>query len=189
MYWNVEVPPLYGLLVQETQAIDFRMSSTKETGALLRVLAGIKPSGKFLEIGTGTGLSACWLLDGMDATSTLTTIDIDQNVLEIAAKYLGKDTRITILCMDALTYLESNNTKYDFIFADFRPGKFTRLDLAVLALNTGGIYVVDDLLPQDTWPEGHSQRIETFRQEISAYHSLTYVFLNWDSGLLIASKK
>ncbi len=187
--WNIHVPPQYESLLFETKAIDFRMSSTKETGALLRVLAGIKPVGNFLEIGTGTGLSACWLLDGMDSTSKLTTIDIDQKVIGIASKYLEKDNRISILCMDALAYLESNTAKYDLIFADFRPGKFTRLDLAISALNSGGIYVVDDLLPQDTWPEGHSERIENFRQEISDYPNIAYVFLNWDSGLLIASKK
>ena len=47
------------------------MPSDPLTCTLLRTLAASKPGGQFLELGSGTGLSTAWLLDGMDARATL----------------------------------------------------------------------------------------------------------------------
>jgi tRNA A58 N-methylase Trm61 len=47
-------------------------------------MAASKPGGRMLETGTGTGVGTCWLLDGMDATARLTTVDIDPTVQTIA---------------------------------------------------------------------------------------------------------
>ena len=49
-----------------TKASNFTMSSEVLTCSLLRTIARSKPAGKFLELGTGTGLSTSWILDGMD---------------------------------------------------------------------------------------------------------------------------
>jgi predicted O-methyltransferase YrrM len=54
-------------------------------------IAASKPAGKFLELGTGTGLSTAWILDGMDNNSSLISIDNDHNFLEIAQRFLGND--------------------------------------------------------------------------------------------------
>ena len=61
----------------------FTMASDYQTGSLLRTLVSTKPNGKILELGTGTGLSACWLLDGMSAGSRLETVDNDEAFVEI----------------------------------------------------------------------------------------------------------
>ena len=53
---------------------------SNQVGALLRLMASMKPGGRLLEIGTGTGVSTCWLLDGMDSTAKLTTVDINPKV-------------------------------------------------------------------------------------------------------------
>jgi len=172
-----------------TDEINFKMASTIQTGALIRALSASKPMGKFLEIGTGTGLSACWLLDGMDKESSLISIDIDSKLIKIAEHYLGSDKRLHLLCMDAMDFLADNDQQFDFIFADFRPGKFSRLDLAIKALKPGGIYVVDDLLPQETWPIDHENRIKSFREEITGRDDMEMIFLNYDSGILVATKK
>jgi len=44
---------------------------------MLRTLAASKPGGRFLELGTGTGIATAWLLEGMDERSTLISIDND----------------------------------------------------------------------------------------------------------------
>jgi predicted O-methyltransferase YrrM len=44
--------------------------------------------------------------------------------------------------------------EHDLIYADAWPGKFTDLDQALALLRIGGIYFIDDLLPQSNWPEG-----------------------------------
>ena len=67
-----EYPATLDLIINDTQKMGFDMASEPKTGSLLRALAASKPNGKFLELGTGTGLSAAWILSGMDKKSTLT---------------------------------------------------------------------------------------------------------------------
>ena len=63
---NLDPPPILEDLIQATKKTGFKLASEPLTGSLLRTLAASKPSGKFLEIGTGTGIGTAWLLAGMD---------------------------------------------------------------------------------------------------------------------------
>ena len=60
------IPQTYFDIDRVTKENGFTMPSEIKTCSLLRTLAASKPSSKFLELGTGTGLSTCWILDGMD---------------------------------------------------------------------------------------------------------------------------
>ena len=84
-----------------TRACEFDMPSDRETGSLLRMLCAENPKGRFLEIGTGTGLSACWMLDGMDDQSTLLSTDSDEKVIGIARRHLS-DSRVSFVVKDGL---------------------------------------------------------------------------------------
>ncbi len=97
MHENIylKAPVVLGLIEAETKAICFSMSSERLTGAFLRALAASKPRANILELGTGTGISTAWLLDGMDEESHLTTVDNDLTRVEIAKRYLGTDRRVT----------------------------------------------------------------------------------------------
>lgn len=48
---------------------------------------------------------------------------------------------------------------FDLIFADAIPGKYEHLDETLALLRRGGLYVVDDMLPQPTGrPKDHASR-------------------------------
>src|SRR4029450_12639987 len=66
-------PMVLSAIHADTERIGFTLASEPKTGALLRALAASKPSGEFLELGTGTGVGTAWLLAGMDARSHLTS--------------------------------------------------------------------------------------------------------------------
>jgi predicted O-methyltransferase YrrM len=184
-----EYPATLDLIINDTQKMGFDMASEPKTGSLLRALAASKPNGKFLELGTGTGLSAAWILSGMDKKSTLTSVDNDPEAQSIALKYLGHDPRIKFVCEDGATWLEKNESQhYDFIFADAWPGKFSHLELLLNMLSIGGIYIIDDLLPQDNWPEGHTPRVLALMQEIESNPNLTSSRMAWASGLMLVTK-
>ena len=51
-------PALLAAIMADTRKLGFM------DGALLRLMAALKPGGHLLEIGTGTGVGTCWLLDG-----------------------------------------------------------------------------------------------------------------------------
>jgi predicted O-methyltransferase YrrM len=63
---NQNYPKTYQQINSATKASGFDMASDVLTCSLLKTLAATKPSGKFLELGTGTGLSTSWILDGLD---------------------------------------------------------------------------------------------------------------------------
>ncbi len=62
---NLKPPAAASAIERETAAVGFNMGGEPRTGALLRTLAASKPGGAMLELGTGTGLSTAWILDGM----------------------------------------------------------------------------------------------------------------------------
>src|SRR4029077_13910769 len=143
-----------------TDALGFNLVSEPKVGALLAVLAASKPGGRLLELGTGTGHGTAWLLAGMDGTSTLDTVDTDANVVAVAQRHLGSDRRVSFHVMDGAQFLErSAPGRFDLIYADAWPGKFTHLEEALSLVRPGGMYVIDDLLPQPNWPEGHSPKV------------------------------
>jgi len=154
-------PKSFDNIVRKTETSGFTMASEVLTCSLLRTLAASKPKSNLIELGTGTGLATSWILDGMSADSTLTSIDNDPRFLEIARQELESDKRLNLICMDGGQWIEENRlNKYDFIFADTWHGKFLLLDETLDMLNHGGIYIIDDMLPQANWPEGHSEKVD-----------------------------
>src|SRR5580658_1986633 len=105
-------------ILKRTEALAFPMPSEPRTGAMLRVLAASKPGGRLLELGTGTGLSTAWLLDGMDARARLISVDVDPTVQAVAREFLGGDSRLEIVTMDAAVFLRQQEAEtFDLIFA------------------------------------------------------------------------
>jgi predicted O-methyltransferase YrrM len=199
---NLRLPERLPDILRATEAHGFLLASELQTGSLLRTLAASKPHGRFLEIGTGTGVGTAWILDGMDADSHLLTIDRDTQVNAIARTYLGSDNRVQFHVGDAEEFLRTMAVgHYDFIFADATPGKLTLLDEALRGLAPGGLYVIDDLLPEPIAPPGSPTRapklLEPGRQAkvdaliatLESRDDLHITKLNWASGIIIATKR
>jgi predicted O-methyltransferase YrrM len=173
----------------DSRAAGFTMPSDPLTCSFLRILAASKPSGRFLELGSGTGLSTAWILDGMDPNSHLTTIDNDESLLSILKKYLGADPRLKVVCGDGDEFLTSlNGQQFDFIFADTWAGKYQLLDEALSLLKPSGIYAIDDMLPQANWPEGHVDKVDRLISILEQRRDLRIVKMSWASGIIIATK-
>src|SRR5258707_3519397 len=119
-----EYPSAYLQIDKSTVESGFTMASDVLTCSLLRTLASAKPSGKFLELGTGTGLSTSWILDGMDSSSTLISVDNDPSYLSIAENYLANDKRLSLLNSDGGDWIANNrHLRFDYILADTWQGK------------------------------------------------------------------
>jgi predicted O-methyltransferase YrrM len=173
----------------DSRAAGFTMPSDPLTCSFLRILATSKSNGRFLELGSGTGLSTAWILDGMDRNSHLTTIDNDENLLFILRKHLGTDPRLTVVCGDGDEFLTSlYGQEFDFIFADTWSGKYQYLDEALALLKPSGIYAIDDMLPQPNWPEGHVDKVERLISTLEQRTDLRIIKMSWASGIIIAIK-
>ncbi len=180
-------PPALAGIAAATRRIAFDAASEERTGQLLMTLAATKPGGHFLELGTGTGVSAAWLLAGMDQASRLHSVDTDADVQAVAKRALAGDPRITFHLCDGATFIaEAAPGSFDLIFADAWPGKFSDLESALVLLKPGGIYLVDDLLPQANWPANHQSRVDEFTARLEAMEGLAITRLDWASGLILA---
>lgn len=188
--YNLSPPRVVQAIQQDTVASGFTMASEPQTGSLLRTLAATKPAGTFLELGTGTGLCTAWILDGMDRHSTLTTVDNDETVLKTAKRHLGDDPRVTFHLSEGAEFLETlRGQTFDFIFADTWPGKYQQLEETLALLKLGGLYVIDDMLPQANWPAGHDVKAVALIATLEQRADLTITKLNWASGLIVATKR
>src|SRR5580658_2329030 len=165
------------------------MPSEPRTGAMLRVLAASKPGGRLLELGTGTGIGTAWLLDGMDRDARLISVDVDPGPQALAREVLGLDTRLEIVTADAGVFLrDQKGNMFDLIFADAMPGKYELLDEALNLLRPGGLYVIDDMLPQENWPENHAQRVPRLIADLAGRAAFRIVSLAWSSGLVLVAR-
>ena len=157
---------------------------------MLRVLATSKPGGRLLELGTGTGLSTAWLLDGMDQAARLITVDVDPGPQAVAREILGGDVRLEIVTADAAVFLDQQaGEMFDLIFADAMPGKYEVLDKALALLKPGGLYVIDDMLPQENWPESHAGKVPALVADLASRKEFRIVSLAWSSGLVVVARR
>ena len=186
---NQNIPLAYNAIDLATKESGFTMASDVLTCSLLKTLAASKTASKFLELGTGTGLSTAWILDGMDEDSSLVSVDNDKAVLDIAQKFLGDDKRLSLELSDGEVWVNTNlSQKFDYIFADTWHGKYLMTDEVLNMLNKGGLYIVDDMIPQDNWPEGHHEKAINFVKYLEQRTDLKLTKLNCATGIIIATK-
>lgn len=177
-------------IATETEAMSFGMMSEARVGALLATLAASKPNGRILELGTGTGHGTAWLLTRMDSAAVLDTVDSDETVGGVARRHLGTDARVRFHVMDGSSFLEQvQPEQFDLIYADSWPGKFDHLDEALALLRPGGVYVVDDLLPQANWPEGHAPKVPRLINDLEPRSQFVSVRMAWASGLMLVVRQ
>lgn len=126
----------------------------------------------------------------MDATATLDSVDTDDAVVTVARRHLGHDHRVTFHVTDGAAFLNREGLRpFDLIYADAWLGKFSHLDEALSLLRPGGVYVIDDLLPQANWPEGHAPKVPALINDIERRRGFSTVRLGWASGLMLVVRR
>lgn len=186
---NLNPPAIVKDIELATKDIGFSMASDLLTGALLRTLVASKPGGNILEMGTGTGMGTAWLLDGMNTTARLTSVDNNAETTKIARRFLGHDARVTFLVQDGTEFIQASQEQgrsFDIIFADAWPGKFNALEETLALLNKGGFYVIDDLNFRPS--SSHAALVDQLIKTLEQRRDLRITKLNWSTGLIIATK-
>ncbi len=139
----------------------FTASSLPEVGRLLAVLAAALPGGRFAEIGSGCGAGAAWIASGMASNATLVTIDSDAGRAGAVRLLFADDPRIQVLHGDWREL--AGHGLFQLVFADGGRAKAEHPDVVVDLLAPGGIAVLDDLTPEEHWPESWRGRPDATR--------------------------
>lgn len=180
-------PSVLDRLLVESRKLGFAMASEPLTGSFLRTLAASKPGGSLAELGTGTGVGTAWLLAGMDPAARLVSVDNDPAVAGVARRHLTDDMRVEFRVEDAAVWLASQPpASFDLVFADAWVGKYSHLNDALRLLRRGGVYVVDDMLPQASWPPNHGPNVDRLVAELDAHRELVVTKMNWSTGIVVA---
>ena len=183
------IPEVYEKIQEATVELKFNMASDLQTGSLLKTLIASKPGGRFLELGTGTGLATAWIVAGMNENSSLISVDNNGLLIDVAKKYIN-DKRVEFVLADGYEWiLNYKGEKFDFIFADAMPGKYDLFEETIGMLNQNGFYMIDDMLPQPNWPLGHDERANDFINKLENGTDLLITKLNWSTGIIIVVKK
>lgn len=186
---TARIPDEYEKIKEATNELKFNMASDLYTGSLLKTLAASNPSGRFLELGTGTGLATAWIVAGLDNKSSLLTIENNSLLIGVAKKYIT-DSRVEFMLADAYEWIAGyQGEKFDFIFADAMPGKYDLFDETMGILKHGGLYIIDDMLPQPNWPPEHENKVDEFIKRLEERNDLLLTKMNWSTGIIIVSKK
>ena len=133
---------------------------------------------------------ASWLLAGMTPDAHLDTVDNDPAVMDVARRHLSNDERVAFHLEDAAVLVgRLPAAAFDLIFADAWVGKFSHLDETLRLLKPGGLYVVDDMLEQDNWPDDHAPKVERLVADLEARRNLVLAKLDWCTGIIIATMR
>jgi len=185
-----DIPEIHTEIERKSKEIGFTMPSDLYIGTLLKTLISSKPKGRFLELGTGIGLSLSWMIDGMDSDSRLITVDNDNNLIKIAEQYFGNDERVEVVCQDGAEWMKNyKGEKFDLVFADAWPGKYSETDEILNLIEVGGFYVIDDMTAQPNWPDGHQDNVDGLVEHLEKREDFTLTKLNWSTGLILAVKR
>lgn len=187
---NINRPENLTEIENKSQEIEFSMPSDVYVGTLLKTLVSSKPASNILELGTGTGLALAWMVDGMDANSKITSLDNDPNLVEVARMFFNEDDRVHILCTDGTNWIQNyKGEKFDLVFADAWPGKYSEIEEILDLIKIGGIYVIDDMSEQPNWPEGHQQNVDQLITYLENLDHFNLTKMSWSTGIIIATKK
>ncbi|MCW2709536.1 MAG: Methyltransferase type 11 [Frankiales bacterium] len=117
------------------------------TGSLLRLLAATSAAKAVVELGTGAGVSALWLLRGMAPDGILTTVDPETEHQRLAKQSLNEagygSGRVRLIAGEALNVLPRlSDAAYDLVFCDAaRSENLDYLAAALRLLRPGGLVV------------------------------------------------
>lgn len=120
-------------------------------GAWLRWFAGVRPARDVVELGSGIGYSALWLLAGMHPRGMLTTIETDADRQARAQRVLGRaghGQRVRSILGSALSVLPKlADQAYDLVFIDATPAEYPDyLRHATRLLRPGGLLIADHVM-------------------------------------------
>ena len=164
------------------------------TGGTLRFIAAAMAARSVVEIGTGCGTSAIWLLRGMQPGGVLTSVDVEPEHQRLArAAFLAggfPSSRYRLiggLALEVLPRLADG--AYDMVFCDADPQEDPDyLTAALRLLRPGGIVAIDDALGSDHGPDDTAATSE-LRELVRSDERLVPLLLPIGNGLLTAVKR
>jgi predicted O-methyltransferase YrrM len=168
-------------------------------GAIVRTLAAAIDAKNVVEIGTGAGVSALWLLDGMHPDGVLTSVDIEAEHQLIAKDAISQagiaPNRVRLINGRADEVLDRlTESAYDIVLIASKPAELSgNISRALTLLRTGGVLIIDRALWNDKLADPAQRDPDTVAmrgsvEALAISEEFTGSLLPVGGGLLVAVK-
>jgi predicted O-methyltransferase YrrM len=159
-----------------------------ETGRLLATLAATR-EGTLAEFGTGTGVGTAWLRSGIRGNAQILTAELDRKLAGAAAEIFTDDDQVEVAAADWSTLRDRG--PFSLLFLDAREPKHSGPDTVADLIEPGGVVVLDDFTPCESWPPVYGGRVDVLREQWLTDDRFTTVevMVALDTSVLIATKR
>jgi predicted O-methyltransferase YrrM len=203
-YLNSLRPPADPLLTDmEAYAAEHGVPiASRETAALLAMLARAAGARFVLEIGLAIGYSALHIARALPDFGKVVSLESDMHMASLAQTYLARDpagARIEILLGDARETLPELREIFDVIFIDADKSAYPAyLDLALDRLRKTGLIVIDNLLMagrvatgqgDDQWSQASVDTALALNRRLADDHALDFVLLPLGDGVGLVQRR
>lgn len=174
-----------------------QMLSGKVQGQFLSMISQMIQPEHILEIGTYTGYSAYCLSKGLKEGGLLTTIEIDEELEEIASNFFNKagiSNKIQLLIGDAIEVLPSLSATFDLVFIDANKEHYVQYyEQVIEKVRPGGYIIADNVLwggkvVEDPQQDESTRVLHQFNEMVTADPRVENVFLTIRDGLMLIKK-
>jgi caffeoyl-CoA O-methyltransferase len=176
------------------------MLSGPYQGRVLSMISHLKAPQRVLEIGTFTGYSALCIAEGMSNNSELITIDINEELEDLAAGYFArfcesgtKSISITQKVGDAMAIIPELEGTFDLVFIDAdKPNYVNYFHLIMQKVHSGSLIVSDNVLWHGKVVEDLNHKDKStpilleYNQLLKEDHRLQTVLLSVRDGLTLS---
>ncbi|MBA2668398.1 MAG: hypothetical protein H0U69_15340 [Trueperaceae bacterium] len=135
-----ELPLVVALAQRLAFLHGFEESCDARVGRVLRTFTALA-RGKALDLGTGFGVSAAWMLDGLGSGRRLVRVDVEPERHERVQSLFVPYANVTLLCgarRDGLAH-----GPFGIVFLGAEPEQDVGPDALIDALHVGGLVVLD----------------------------------------------
>ena len=179
--------------------IGARMISGHLQGQVLTMISKMIRPESILEIGTFTGYSAICLAKGLQENGKLITIEIDDELENLAKRYFvkaGFEHQVIQRIGPALEIIPTLNEKFDLVFIDAHKPEYSDYYEAVLGKVKSGGYIIADntlwsgkVIDNPAEDDYQTQGIIQFNSKIKNDIRVEKVILPLRDGMTIIRKK
>ncbi|HZJ08665.1 MAG TPA: class I SAM-dependent methyltransferase [Trueperaceae bacterium] len=164
-----------------------------EVGSLLRALVASLPNGRIGEVGTGAGVGTAWMASALGNGASLTSVELEPRLATAARGLLAPLENVEIITGDWLEVMP-RRAPFDLLFFDGGGREALRSDnwpMLEGLLVPGGMMVLDDLTPEELWPDNWWGKPDPKRE--LAFHSGLFtaaeVRLRTDTAVMLLARR
>jgi caffeoyl-CoA O-methyltransferase len=173
-----------------------KMLSGYLQGQFLSFLSRLKGPQRILEVGTYTGYSAICLAQGLVEDGLLHTIDLNEELEEVATEFINKAKLRSSIQQhqgNALEIIPQLDEQWDLVFLDADKVNYSAyFDMIFPKLKVGGILIADNVLWNGEVAKGSKEKrakaLAVFNKKVTDDSRVKNILLPLRDGLMLVEK-